>query len=624
MHTNGQKHVKLAVVGLAAVMTLGPGAVAAVAGPNAEISPSQIALDQAAELRVDESADGKTAPPQVDGLHFQRTGQSTEMTDINGAVSQHTWVLYQVVADRPGSYSIPIDGQTLSLKVGPAGSGSAPASFGPTTAFPSPSGASAQKEPPSSPQGTLAFLRVVLPRKKLFIGQAAPVTFKAYFRAGTEVTLSGVPSLGIPAFTINHLDDKPRQSVESLGGVPYRVATWTGQASAAMPGHFKTQATLPIVARYREASHGPAADPFAGMLDDDDAFSASPSAMLRSFMKQSAFGGGFGDMFGQVHEREMTLHAPVQGVDVLSLPARGHPDDYNGAVGRFDVRASLAPKSGSVFAPMTLKIEVTGQGNLDRVTTPGLPSSPNWKTYAPSSKITADGSKVFEQAVVPQASGHLEIPAVTFSFFDPDLKQYVTRSTVPIRAEIEAPVAGSAMPTPSPALAAPKVADEPAAGLRPNHVEAGRFVSTLLPPYRRAWFWPVVAVPWLGLTMAMARPRRRGVSARGRQKALRETISQHRLAMKRAAATGDAVHFHEAAAAALRERLGEVWKIAPDEVTAAEAAARMGQEDAPIVAALRSAERLRYGGAAEDPSSLATLRETIERKLDQLEKQPCQ
>jgi hypothetical protein len=78
------------------------------------------------------------------------------------------------------------------------------------------------------------------------------------------------PSLGISAFTINHLQDEPRQSVESIGGVPYRVATWTAQASAAMPGHFATRATLPIVARYRDASRRPAADPLAGMLDDDD------------------------------------------------------------------------------------------------------------------------------------------------------------------------------------------------------------------------------------------------------------------------------------------------------------------------------------------------------------------
>jgi hypothetical protein len=355
------------------------------------------------------------------------------------------------------------------------------------------------------------------------------------------------------------------------------------------------------------------------MLDEDDAFSASPSAMIRSFMKQSAFGGGLGDVFGQVREREMTLHAPVQAVEVLAPPSKGQPVGYNGAVGRFDVHANLTPSSGAMFAPMTLKIEVTGQGNLDRVSISGLASSANWKTYPPSAKLTPEGSKIFEQAVVPQTGGRLELPSLSFSFFDPERNQYVTRSTTPIMAEIAPTQAGTAAPTANLPKIFPQIAEEPAVGLRPNQIDEGRFVATLLPPYRRSWFWPVVAVPWLGLGFVFARPRARGTSERTHRRTLRETVAQHRTAMKRAAAAGDAIRFHEAAGAALRERLGEMWKIAPDEITSAEAAARMGQDDEPIVAALRSAERLRYGGAAEDSSSLATLQETIERRLDQLE-----
>jgi hypothetical protein len=315
----------------------------------------------------------------------------------------------------------------------------------------------------------------------------------------------------------------------------------------------------------------------------------------------------------------MTLHAPVQAVEVLAPPSKGQPADYNGAVGRFDVRANLAPSSGAMFAPMTLKIEVSGQGNLDRVSISGLASSANWKTYPPSAKVTPEGTKIFEQAVVPQASGRLELPSMSFSYFDPERNQYVTRATTPIMAEVAATPAGTTASTANPPKISPQIAEEPTVGLRPNQIDEGRFVATLLPPYRRSWFWPVVAVPWLGLAIVVARPRARGTSERTHRRALRETVAQHRTAMKRAAAAGDAVRFHEAAGAALRERLGEMWKIAPDEITSAEAAARMGQDDEPIVAALRSAERLRYGGAAEDPSSLATLEETIERRLDQLE-----
>jgi len=314
----------------------------------------------------------------------------------------------------------------------------------------------------------------------------------------------------------------------------------------------------------------------------------------------------------------MTLHAPVQTVDVLSPPTTGQPADYNGAVGRFDVRATLTPTTGTTFAPMSLKIEVTGQGNLDRVSTTGLPSSANWKTYPPSAKVTDQGAKVFEQAVVPQSSGRLQVPAVSFSFFDPDRHQYLTRSTAPISVEIAATANGAATPSANLGKSIPKVTEEPATGLRPNHFDEGRFVATLLPPYRRPWFWPVVTVPWLALTILVARPRERVASARIRRRALRETVAQHRMAMKRAAVAGDSVRFYEAGAAALRERLSETWKIAPDEVTAAEAAARLGRDE-PIVAILGTAERLRFAAAEPDASSLARLEEVIERSLDKEE-----
>jgi hypothetical protein len=121
MRWNKRTRFRLAAIGLGVAMAFAQKADAAGANPMADISPSEIALDQAAELRVDAAGGHEPALPSVDGLHFQRTGQSTEMTAINGVVSQHTWILYQVDADRPGSYTIPIGGLTLQLKVRPAG-----------------------------------------------------------------------------------------------------------------------------------------------------------------------------------------------------------------------------------------------------------------------------------------------------------------------------------------------------------------------------------------------------------------------------------------------------------------------------------------------------------------------
>jgi hypothetical protein len=604
--------LRLAAVGLGAMLVLAPGAVAAAAEPAAQLSSSAISLDEAAELRVLTDGGRHSALPSVDGLQFRRMGESTEMTSINGAVSQHTWIVYQVVASRPGSYSIPIGGTTLRLAVSPAGARPAPAGVTPRGVFAAPS-----YEPAT--QGSLALLRVTLPSRKLYVGQAAPVTFKAYFRPGTQVMVTGPPSLAAQAFTVSQLADNPRQSVESIRGVPYRVATWTGQLAAAMPGRYTTAAMLPIVVRYHEASRRQVEDPLAGMLDDDDAFGSS--AMLRSLMSRSMLGGGIDDLFGAVRERTMTVRAPAQAVEVLPLPAGGQPAAFSGAVGHFAVRATLAPTAGTAFEPLSLKIEVSGKGSFDRVSTAGLPSSRDWKTYPPSARLAPDGAKLFEQAVVPQRAGRLELPPVPFSYFDPDRRQYVTVATAPITVQV-APATGGSTPFTLPAAAnVPPSIGAPAAQLRPNQLDEGRHVATLLPPYRRPWFWLALSVPSLALALVLARPLRRGrgASARARRRAVRDAVAQQRAAMRRAVGARDPVRFFEAARTALQRQLGARWGIPPEEVTAAEAAARMGEAGAPIVASLRTAESFCYGGGTPDPSSLTEYDETIERQLDEVE-----
>lgn len=244
-------HARFAAVAFGVFFALLSGRVLADDAP-AELSPSSIAQDQAASLCVRSDGGHALAPPPVAGLRYQRTGQSTEMTSINGAVTTHTWTTYAVMATRPGHYTIPIGAAHLELEVSAAGA-------------PAPSAAQARLEPSSPNQVRLAFLRVVLGKRKVYVGEAVPVTFKAYFRPGTEVTLEGAPSLGASAFTISPLPDEPRQSVETIGDQPYRVAAWSGTVSAAMAGHFSSVSTLPVMVRYREAAPA-AADPLRVVL----------------------------------------------------------------------------------------------------------------------------------------------------------------------------------------------------------------------------------------------------------------------------------------------------------------------------------------------------------------------
>ncbi len=593
-----------------ALLMLGTGSVARAAAASAELQPPRIALDEAATLRV--ATDGGRSPalPAVDGLRFQPSGQSSEMTVINGAVSQHTFQLYQVVASRPGSFAIPVGGQTLRLEVAPAGR--APAAGNRQR------GGVSEPDAPDA-RSPVALLRVAWPKRSLYVGQAVPVTLKAYFRPGTEVTLTGPPSLTNAAFTLSQLSTEPRQSVEAVGGVPYRVATWTGVATAALSGSQSAEVSLPIVARYREASRRAASDPFAGLADDD----LTSSALLRSFMSRSPFGVDADDLFAPVREREMTLRSTPQMIDVQPLPA-GAPAGFSGAVGQFDLRATLQPSAGVAFEPMTLQLAVSGKGSFDRVALAGLPASSRWKSYPPRAvPPPANGApvagKVFEQAVVPQTSGDVALPPIAFSFFDPDQRRYVTRSTAALTVAV-APATGDAT---APPVAA---ADDRAAGAgTPSPVARSttpHFVATLTPPTRQAWFWLLLALPLLAVAALAASRRPRRPSARAQRRRRRGRLVAQRAALHEAAQAQDPPRFFAAAQTALQERLGARWGVAPAEVTAAEVERRLGEPARPIVATLSMAEQIRYAGRLPPAATLPKYEALIARELEQLEERP--
>ena len=84
---------------------------------------------------------------------------------------------------------------------------------------------------------------------------------------------------------------------------------------------------------------------------------------------------------------------------------------------------------------------------------PELPEVEGWRSYPPESVFEADasnklkGTKRFDYIFVPKKAGTLELPEVSFSFFDPDVEEYVELSSPAIAIEV-APSNISAAPSP--------------------------------------------------------------------------------------------------------------------------------------------------------------------------------
>ncbi len=225
----------LKIIG-AFVLALATGPVhAASAQLTAAIDKSRIALGDSAQLTITVSgADGDSVQPKVPairGLDIRPLGQTSSFQSINGDVSASVSLMYQVTPNRAGTFTIPairLPGgassrpMILHVSKGPIG-----ASALPPANLPPPNVQSSTSDVTQDANDEPAFLRVVLPKQKLYVGELVPVQVKAYFRSGMAASLNGLPVLSSDAFTLNKLSDKPDQSEEFVGGRPYTVVTWS-------------------------------------------------------------------------------------------------------------------------------------------------------------------------------------------------------------------------------------------------------------------------------------------------------------------------------------------------------------------------------------------------------------
>src|SRR5215471_12174494 len=237
--------------------------------------------------------------------------------------------------------------------------------------------------------------------------------------------------------------------------------------SAVKTGDYPLNLDLPVMVRVQEKG-ARRSNPFKDFFGDDSGFDDS----------------FFDDFFSNATQKPLTLHTNGAAVKIKPLPTQGRPSDFSGAVGQFDMSSEASAKNGTTGDPLTLKIRIEGRGNFDRVMTSGLTNSSDWKTYKPNGKFAAndsagiEGEKTFEQSIVPTRAGAQEIPALNFSYFDPEAQRYVTKNAAPIGIDVAQGNASAPVATLTPVADAPKPNSD---DLAPNQLVTGRIVSSLRP-----------------------------------------------------------------------------------------------------------------------------------------------
>jgi hypothetical protein len=335
--------------------------------------------------------------------------QSSSVQIINGSVS--STVTYQYVLQPKEAGKITIG--AAAIEVGGKSYRTSPVTLEVVAGGTRPKG---QAQVPTEPQvqvGDNLFLRAVVDRSHVLQGEQVNLQFRLYFRVGlVNYGIDKNPNMtGFWGEEIE-LPKNLQITTETFNGKQYRVGLL--RKLALFPTRSGTLEISPMEVQVGvEVQAQRSNDPF-------DAFFRSP--------------------FGRTATVKVASEAVKVAVDPLPP---GAPSDFKGAVGRFAMSAVTDRKTARTNEPVSLKVTISGTGNVKLLETPSIEFPPDFEQYSPkvTDNITrgdhVSGSKTFEYLVMPRYPGLKTIPPVTFSYFDLGKREYVRLRSPQIDLNVE-------------------------------------------------------------------------------------------------------------------------------------------------------------------------------------------
>ena len=143
----------------------------------------------------------------------------------------------------------------------------------------------------------------------------------------------------------------------------------------------------------------------------------------------------FFNVGNNVIEIKKPITTPKIGITVNPLPA-GKPTNFLGGVGEFNISSSINSKELKTNDAITIKLVISGTGNLKLISNPEIKFPDDFEVYDPKvdnqvrlTKEGLTGNKVIEYLAIPRHAGTYKIPGVSFSYFDIRSKSYKTLNT---------------------------------------------------------------------------------------------------------------------------------------------------------------------------------------------------
>lgn len=384
---------------------------------SADVDRREIALDEQLTLTITVSGNISNIPqptiPDLKGFTAYSSGRSQNISIINGQVSSAVTFTYILVPNNTGDYalgpfSINYKSQTYStasidIKVLPRTNRQqlAPPAYTSPQAPEESEGETARGE-----NGKELFIETYVDKLRAYVNEQVTLTF-AFYQA---VDLFENPSYSPASTTGFWTEDMPPQKkyYKVINGRRYLVT----EIKTALFGTSTGEFTI-----------GPAR--LEASVED-----------LQRFFSRNPFDDPF-SMFKRGKPILLTT-GPIT-VEIMPLPEENKPSSFKGDVGRFDISVNIDKNEVEANQPVTLKIKISGKGNIKTISPPDFPEIPDVKLYDSGSSeniskenYIVQGEKLFEKVIIPKKEGAFTIGPMEYTYFDPVLKEYIKKKLNPV------------------------------------------------------------------------------------------------------------------------------------------------------------------------------------------------
>lgn len=384
-------------------------------GPSftASLSQASVGVNEQFQITFSLNAEGKNfqAPSMKDFYVISGPSQSSSMQFINGNMSQSISYSYILQPKNEGTFkigsaSIESNGKLLKSNA-----------VSIAVAKNNATGSAGGEENLTKQIEDNVYIKVIVSKTNVMRGEAIKVTYKLFTKIDMlNFNLTKAPTLnGFWSHEVN-MSKQLELKTEVIEGVRFNTAEL--KKTVLFPqreGNLELdvmEAETVVRVRTNKRRQQRGNDPFQDLFDDP------------------FFGGGYG-----YQDMKFVLKSKPVKITVNPLPANA-PASFSGAVGEFSMESFIDKPETKANEPVTLKVKISGTGNLKLLDPIQLQLPKDIETYDPkiADNISANqngvsGSRSFEYLLIPRHSGQYKVKPFEFSYYSLEKKKYISLSS---------------------------------------------------------------------------------------------------------------------------------------------------------------------------------------------------